>query len=173
MSVRYRVQLNGGYTVDDGAGLVASARYGDTGMPSSLDDYTDGTGTGQADQIYRVNFSLAATTGASYDLKGGGGEIDVIKAALAMVQVRKVEIYISTTQASGVTVRFGPQNTANAWQGPFQDVTANFYVEVGRDLKISSPFAGTWTVGATTKILRLYNPNAATVAGVMIVTGRK
>ncbi len=173
MSFRYRIRRNGGYTIISSSGLIAPGSFGDSDMPPILDDIAEGTGTGQANQLYKVPFSLLTTASATYDLKGGGGEVDVLGAALAMIEVRKIEIYISTTPASGVGVRFGPQNVTNGWDGPFSVVTATGYVFIPTEFKIKASFTGQWLVGSTTKILKLNNPGAGTVAGVMLVTGVK
>jgi len=175
MAVTVRYRRDGLYSVTGTGGRSAALRFGDTGMPSNLFSLSDGTTSGKADQLYYYPISLAATTGVSLDLKGGGGEEDVLGVTLAMVEVRWFYVWISTTPATTVSLRFGPQNITNAWKGPFADVTANFYMTVNRTLEMDAPTDGTtdWSVGASTKILRLYNPGASTVAGGLLVAGCK
>ncbi len=175
VTVKYRRQ--GLYSVTGSGGRSAALRFGaDAGaMPSDVFSLTNGTASNQADQIYYYPISLAATTGVSLDLKGGGGELDVLGAALAMVEVRWFYVWISTTPATTVSLRFGPQNITDAWQGPFSALTATYYLTVNRTLEMDSPADGAtnWAVGASTKVLRLYNPGAATVAGGLLVAGCK
>lgn len=158
--------------VNSATGLNITKRYGETGSPSTTMNYTSGTGSNQANVVYRYDFSLGATTGVNIDLRGGAGELDVTGAALSFTEIRDIEVYISTTQAANVNIRVGPQNETNGWLGPWSVITANGYTVVYRRLYMDFPFDGSLTtVDATHKILRLYNPNAGTVAGSIVITG--
>jgi hypothetical protein len=171
MAVNWRYYLQGGYNVTGTGGRSAALRYGDTGMPSNLFSLADGTTSDKANQLYYYPISLPATTGVTLDMKGGTGEKDVLDATMALVELRAFEIWISTTAATGVSLRFGPQGVTDAWQGPFAGVAAGDYITVRQRLCMNAPADGTWTVGATTKQLRIYNPGASTVAGTLIVAG--
>lgn len=141
-----------------------------TTAPTGRWSYADGTGDQQVKQNYRANFSVTAGSTLSVDLKGGGGELDQIRFALAFSRIRWVHVEI-TTPGTGVSLQVGPLGLTNAWQGWFSAVTSGFYEIVPHLVTKTDPF-GVWpAVGASTKILGIKNPGAATVAGTLIVSG--
>lgn len=170
MGLAAKVNITGGFTHTSGA-LVASGRFGESNMPAGTTVFADGTGAGQANQIFLVSFSIPATTMQLYDLKGGNGELDVLNVALAMTAVKQVVVEV-TTPASGTSLRFGPQNQTNAAQLWFQAATANFYDTVYSKFMQEDARAG-WALDATHKVLGLYNPGASAVAGTLLVIGTK
>lgn len=170
MGVSARYDWVGGYTAVSGP-LTAKARLGGSGEPAGTLTFADGTGAGQANFVYSRAISLAATTYLDIDLKGGGGELDVLNVAMAATAVKLVLLEI-TTPASGTSLRFGPQNRTNAAQLWFQDVTANFYVTVLDKFYMCDARAG-WALDATHKVISLYNPGASTVAATLRVVGTK
>lgn len=170
MGLEATFKLSGGFGHTSGL-LTASGRFGTAPMPIGTIAIADGTGAGQANQVFLAAFSIAATTMQLYDLKGGNGELDVLNAALAMTAVKMVAVEI-TTPASTKSLRFGPQNQTNAAQLWFQAATANFYDTVLSKFLQEDVRAG-WALDATHKVLALYNPGAVAVAGSLVVVGTK
>jgi hypothetical protein len=170
MGLAANLSWSGGYVHTIGA-LRAAGRFGVAPMPSGQAVIADGTGAGQANQVFSVAFSVGPSSFASYDLKGGGGELDVLNVALAMTAVKLVAVEI-TTPAANTSLRFGPQNQTNAAQLWFQAATANFYDTVLSRLMQEDIRAG-WALDATHKTIHLYNPGLAAVAGALLVVGTK
>lgn len=169
--MRARIQWTDGVS-DATGGRSYRSRFGTSPTPSGLFQLTDGTGTGAANSAYESAFTVAAGATKLIDLKGGNGETDVLGVALAMTAVKGVELIITTTPATGVSLRFGPQNQTNAAQLWFQAVTANFWQEVKDRFAMFDRHAG-WSIGSSTKVLAIHNPGAATVAAWIRVIGTK
>jgi hypothetical protein len=170
MGLEANFKLSGGFGHTSGL-LGASGRFGTAPMPIGTVRITDGTGAGQANQVFLAALSIAAGATQLYDLKGGTGELDVLNAALAMTAVKTVAVEI-TTPAAATSLRFGPQNQANAAQLWFQAVTANFYDTILSKFFQEDVRAG-WALDATHKVLAVTNPGAATVTGTLLVVGTK
>lgn len=170
MGLQSRIELQGGYTWTSGP-LTAAAAIAGLNEPAGVTAFSDGTGAGQANFVYSKNFSINATTMLLIDLKGGGGELDVLNVLMAATAVKAILLQIDTP-ASGTSLRFGPQNQTNAAQLWFQDVTANFYMTVLDKMFLDDPRAG-WALDATHKVLAIYNPGAGAVTGKLRVWGTK
>lgn len=170
MGLAARLDMSGGYTWTSGD-LKATGRFGSSTWPAGTLSFEDGTGSGQANFVYRAALSIAATTMQLIDLKGGTGELDTLNTAMAATAVKFVFLQITTPGAS-TSLRFGPQNQTNAAQLWFQATTANFYETVLDKFMMSDARAG-WSLDATHKVLGIYNPGASTVAGTLIVMGTK
>lgn len=171
MGLTYREQVNGGYLLTSGS-LKYRSDWDDGVFPTGITQLTNGTGDNQANSVFEAAFSIAATTMQLYDLLGGSGEVDVLNVALAFTKVKAVDVVLTTTPASGVSVRFGPQNQTDAAQLWFQAVTANFYDVVQSRFRQYDPVTG-WAIGAGASVLAIYNPGAAAVAGRLRVIGCK
>lgn len=170
MGLTSRFELVGGYSHILG-NLTGAGAVGGTSQPAGVTVFADGTAAGQANFVYENNFTLAATTMLNLDMKGGGGELDLLNRAMAATAIKAVLLQI-TTPASGTSLRFGPQNQSNAAQLWFQAVTANFYQEVFDILWVADPRAG-WSLDATHKVLSIYNPGASSVDARLRVIGTK
>lgn len=169
--MRARIQWTDGVLDSLGARSYRS-RFGTSPTPSGLFQLSDGTGTGQANQTYEAVLSIAAGATSLIDLKGGNSEKDVLGVALAMTAVKGVELILTTAPATGVSLRFGPQGATNAAQLWFQAATANFWIEVKDRFAHFDRHAG-WALGASTKVLAINNPGAATVGAWIRVIGTK
>lgn len=147
-----------------------SAGFSASGVPSGRFAYDYGTGDRQIQQVYQTAFNIAAGATLSVDLKGGTGEVDLVRGALNLSRVRWVCVEI-TTPGTGVKLQVGPDGVANAWQGWFSAVASGFYDIVGHTLSKNDPY-GVWgSVGAGTKILAVKNPTGAAIAGTLVVAG--
>lgn len=163
-------KLAGGYLHTSG-GHIASGRLGRTPEPTVSLDLADGTGAEQANQVYSASLSIAASATLLIDLKGGGGELDVLNVALAMTAV-KVVILTIDTPASGASLRFGPQGQTNAAQLWFQAATTNFWEQV-LDVMVKGDTRAGWALDGTHKVVAINNPGAATVTGKIRIIGTK
>ena len=59
-NLSYRMAIKGGWRVNNAYGLPVGLRFGASPQPSGLLNLTDGTGTDQANQLYRNPFVIAA-----------------------------------------------------------------------------------------------------------------
>jgi hypothetical protein len=171
MGLQSEMAVTGGYTFGTSVQPTASNRFGLSGAPSGVISFADGTGAGQANQVFQANLSIATVTMQLYDLKGGNGELDVLNVLLAMTAVKFVYLEI-TTPAAATSLRFGPQAQTNAAQLWFQAATANFYDTINSKFLMEDARAG-WALDATHKVLGIYNPGATTVTGKLWVFGTK
>lgn len=169
MGLSARITWADGVLVESG-GLSYRSRFGLSPTPAGLFVLSDGTGSGQANDVYEAAFSVLAGATLEIDLKGGNGEKNVLNQTLAFTTVKGVEIILATAPASGVSVRVGPQGLTNAAQLWFQAATANFY-DVVRDRCAQLDRGTGWALDATHKILGVHNPGAGTVAGWVRVIG--
>jgi hypothetical protein len=173
LDIRYTRQ--GGYTIPAvSGGLAAVQAFGAAGQLPAM-SLAIGPGNGvpdQANTLYRTDFSVAFGVTLGVDLKGGGGEKDVLNVALSLSRVVWLALEI-TNPGAGVSLQFGPQNITNAWQGPWGGVTALFYSTVIRRWEQDDPYAGWGVVDATHKILGLKNPAGSgnPVTGTLLVAG--
>lgn len=170
MGLQSKINITGGFSQTSGL-RTAAGKFGTPPMPSGLTTFADGTGPGQANQVFLVPFSINPTSMQLYDLKGGSGELDVLNEPLAMTAVKQVVLEV-TTPAAATSIRFGPQGQTNAARLWFEDVTADFYDAVLSKLLQEDARAG-WALDAAHKVLGLYNPGAAPVAGTLLVVGTK
>jgi len=133
--------------------------------------YTGCVATGAKAGSYELKDATAAgsTDKATYDLKGGGGELDVLNRALAMTAVKLVLVEVTTPGASA-SLQFGPQGQTNAATLWYQANTANFWSEV-RDRLMNCNSVGGWALDSTHKVIAIKNPGASTVAGTLWVIG--
>ena len=169
MPLTTRINWRDGVVYTTGA-LTYRSRFGTSPTPSGVFSLTDGTGDGAADDVFEDTFSINAATTLEIDLKGGNGELNVANEALNLATVKGVEIILTTTPASGVSIRFGPQGLTNAAQLWFQAATTNFY-DIVRDRFAQFDRATGWALDATHKVIGLHNPGAAAVAGWIRVIG--
>lgn len=170
MGLDAKVRMLGGYRHTNGT-LTAEARIGQGSEPAGVFSVSDGTGAGQANQFYSLDFNIAAGATLTVDLKGGGGEKDVLNAPMAMTAVKSVLIEIGTP-AAGTSILFGPQAAANGAQLWFGGVGATDRAEVLERFFNCDSRAG-WPLDATHKVLALKNPGAGAVTGKLRVTGTK
>lgn len=153
--------------------LPTGLRFGEAPLTGLL-SLSNGAGGGQADTLYRRDFSLTALGGGTdtitVDLRGGSGELDVTGAVLSLQRVRWVYVEL-TTPADAKAIRFGPRNVANAWQGWWGGVGASDYTIVPFILDQADPYDNWPVVDATHKVLSIHNPSAIAVVGTLLVGG--
>jgi hypothetical protein len=171
MGLTTRIQWTDGVLLE-AAGLRYRSRFGSSPTPSGLFQLSDGTGSGQANDVYEATFTITPSSTLEIDLKGGNGELNVLNQALAFTAVKGVEVIITTPPASGVSLQLGPQGVTNAAQLWFQAATTNFWQEI-RDRFAMFDRATGWALDATHKVLAIKNPGLADVSGWIRVIGLK
>lgn len=169
MGLKARIQWTEGVLYESG-GLRYRSRFDTSPTPSGIWSTADGTGLGQANDVYEAVFTITAGSTLSIDLTGAGGEKNVANVALAFTKVKGVELILTTVPAAGVSLLLGPQAVTNAAQLWFNGVAAADRVEV-RDRFAQLDKAVGWAlVGAAVK-LPVKNPGAASVSGWIRVIG--
>jgi hypothetical protein len=129
----------------------------------------DGTGAGQANQVYRARRTLAASAVEDLDLSGTSLQ-NPFGVNLALARVKTVAIAALAGNTNNVVIGGAP---TNAWVGPFGAATHTKAVRPGGfELWACSDVTG-WPVTATTAdLLRIANGGAgSTVTYDILVIG--
>ena len=158
-----------GMTLNQATGGVRFSRVEADGQPRGDTELAAGTAAGQVDQVYFRKITVPAGSGVSVDLKGGGGELDLVNRPLALVNLKYLYLEVAAP-AAGVEITVGPHGVANAFQGWWPGVTAADKTPVRDKFEQVDRTAG-WAVGASTKILRLANAGGADVDVYLIAAG--
>ena len=170
-SVTLGIRRVDGYTVTLSPGVVAGPRFGTPPLNGSF-AYGSAKAPLGIEQLYRSDFTLAPSTAFNVDLLGGTGEVDTANIALAMSQVRWIYLEL-TTPGLLTSLRLGPRGVTNGWQGPWGGVGASNYATVPHIFDVNDGYDLWAAVGAGAKILSIYNPGLAAVAGTLLVAGTK
>jgi hypothetical protein len=150
-------------------GTPIPLRFGATSHPAGRMRLFNGTAANQANVAFEKTFSLTAASNLDVDFTTGQTDVNGQAVNLSAVKLVYLEITSATT---GDSLRLGPQNVTNGWQGWFGTTTTTGYAECrGLFLQGGYNFAG-WTVDGTHKVLRLNNPSATTVSGYLWVVGK-
>ena len=145
---------------------------GNGGFAALTQNITDGaSGAYKANKYYRGQRTLAAAANDDLDLSGGLS--DPFGNAFNFTYVRGILLAIVTPDGTK-KLRFGPQNVANAWQGPFGGVGATVYFDVlDHFLLVNFTGVNGWAVtAATADILRINNPSAGAVTYNIAILGQ-
>ncbi len=121
----------------------------------------DGNSANPAQVIYHKQFTIAATTMKTISLNGGA-DTDNTNTALAMTKAKYFLVYILAPDGV-ISCRVGPQNQANAWQGPWGGLTAAVYDVCYYRREWAGPAAGVTITPATAMNFQIYNPGAGTI----------
>jgi len=149
--------------------ISTTVSVGDENWGAVSVSFDDGSSNQQANECYAEQISLAATTGQNIDLKNF---VNILGQAASLFTAVK-QVVVSIVSADGSKkVRVGPLNEADAAQLWFGGVAATDYAEVFDTLAQVNSWGG-WAVGASTKILRIYNPTGVLVVANVLVLGVK
>lgn len=170
LSATFSMSASGSQTKDDGLALVTdSFSSGGATFPAMSASFTMGTNAGQANKSYRVQQSIAANTTVHFDLTNS--LVDSFGVTLNFTKIKSVLVAIISPDGSK-KLRIGPQNAANAWQGPFGGVGAEVYLETVNWLHLCDHVGDGWDVTATTADhLPIRNPTANSVDFVIWILG--
>ena len=120
--------------------------------------FTDGAGADQADEHWSDERTLAAS--ASEDLDLAGVLTDAFGAVITFARIKFLYVEADAANTNDVVVGGAP---ANAWLGPFADVTDKFKVRPGGAHFDLDRTAGGFVVTAGTgDLLRVANSGAGT-----------
>lgn len=171
MSASVYVRRSGGWGMQGANGVRNSRGFGTGQTPAGLFSYPSGTGVNGVDTVYQsVSLSVPASSFVLVDLRGGGGERDMLNLSLSLSRVRWLYLELATPAASA-SLRFGPQNQTNAWQGPWSGVGATAYVTVPHVFDQTDGYNNWPVVDATRKVLAVYNPGGSAVVASLVVAG--
>lgn len=166
--------LSADYTLakDPTIGSVsAQGAVGSDDFPEMTHDWEDGTGDGQANEVYSALLTIAASSTTSLDLSGAAIE-NPFEEAIAFTTI--VAVFLAVVDpASTKRVRLGPQNVANAAQLWFGGTGATVYQEIYDDFAMVRKTGG-WTITAGTgDLLPISNPDGVDVDVAILIIGRK
>jgi hypothetical protein len=166
--------LNGTYTNSND--LSGGVDVTDSLVKSITDSLATGTGAAQADRLYRATRTLAATTGEDLDL--AGSLTDAFGATLTFARVKGILIKLNTTtagytlQVGGSASVTGATATSNQFINWVASATDIINVRGGGFLLLWSNDATGYAVTASTgDLLKIYNPNAASITYDIILIG--
>ena len=144
---------------------------GSNNFDPTVVQFANGTGAGQANEMFIGERTVGAGLNDDLDLSGTALQ-NPHNENVAFTSVRALVLDIDA--ADGVLqLRIGPQGVANAFQGWQGGVGASNYNQVFKSLFVIHPFAG-WTVTAgTADILRINNPSASSVTYRILILGTK
>lgn len=161
--------LKGSVTVSrglDNRQLSGSAQIGVNDFPSLKLSYTLGEAAGLAEDYMCAKYSIASSANQDIDLSGGL-TTDV---ASSVVGTKIKELIVAIESPDGTkSLRVGPQNVSNGWQGPFGGVGATCYQTVFHHLRWTEPYTGFDITAGTGDILRIHNPGAGTVVAHVLI----
>lgn len=136
---------------------------------SYVQEYADGTGADQAQQMFSDTRALAGSAAESLDL--AGGLASALGGNITFTAIK--EIIIVAAEANAGNIRVG-RVVANGFVGPFDQTAGSLGVTVppGGRIHLSNPGAGGWGVtGGTADLLRIENLDAAGVSYDIILVG--
>jgi hypothetical protein len=168
MSLQASVFFDGGFvlTGTNGAGGTVTAA-GSTPSPDLT--WTDGNSSGAANQVFAANFTIGVGNTTTYDLKGGGGEENVINQALSLSSVKEVAISISSP-VDGKYLTFGPNGVANSCPLWFGNATTGNETVYDSVCHVNRLAAG-WAVTTGNKKINLTNSGNVSISGNLLVIG--
>lgn len=149
----------------------ARLRWGTAPLPAGKFRLFDGAIDGACNQIAVTSFGVAASGAWEYDLRGGGGELDLVNRGLSLASL-KLLLVVVTDPAATKSLWFGPQNRSNTAQLWFNGVVAADRCQV-RDYFWQSDRQSGWAVSSGNGKIALTNPGSVTVAGTVLVAGVK
>lgn len=134
-------------------------------------------GVYQCQQWYQGQFVIASGATTDVDLtalvNGIGGTVD-FSGGSTFIKFMMVAI-ISPDGGTTKSLNVGPQGISNAWVGPFEAGTTNFYLIVGSRAILVDCVEGTGSlltaVGSTNKVLGLKNTGSASLTCQLFIMG--
>lgn len=138
----------------DVTSAIESFSIGSNDFDEIKTDWTNGTGSNQANSLWTDERTLA--NGATDSLDLAGGLTDVYGATITFAVLKCLLIHIDSADGTKA-LRVGPRSVSNAFTGPWGDATD--FVTVHKTLYMEEPFTG-WTVTAGTGDLLIVNNNS-------------
>jgi len=167
LGATFQTNANGTYVKGASQRSTQTAfQLGQNSMPPLVKTYTTGTGTDQANKMFVNVYTIAGTTNQDLDL--AGSLIDDQGNTLTFAAIKEILVIINSPDGTK-KLEIGPAAVANAFIGPFADVSdkLTFFDHI----RLSHPYAG-WTVTAGTgDIMRLRNSSATALDATVIIVG--
>ncbi len=147
-----------------------TATVKDSGQLENTLTLAHGTGEQQADLLWHAQRMLAAgaddlldLTALSRSALGATGTVQFAKVKLVLV--------LNLAGSSGQVLQAGPGGATNGWKEPFAG-EASALVEIGPGgcWMQAAPLEG-WNVTATSKILKMHNPNTSQLNYQIVLVG--
>ena len=156
------------YIKDGTSGATLSKRFGAVSVPDLGVSFSYGSGSGQANKLYYASRTVATVTADNLDLAGSLS--DSLGNTLTFTSLKLMLFAVSSPDGTK-TLRIGPRNQSNPFQGPWGGTGATVYQDVTHHWYGYEPVAG-WTVTAGTgDILGVYNPSAGSVTYSVLLVG--
>lgn len=158
----------GGRMIDEASNTQQTISPGVTPAPSGTFNLNYGTSSGQANQWYAGQRTVTATTADNLDLSGV--LTNPVSGTVTLTAVKRVLIQIVSPDGTK-SLRVGPQNVSNAWQGPWGGTGATVYETVYEEMDKKNQYSGWAVTAGTGDILGIYNPGATSVTYFIWIIG--
>lgn len=145
-----------------------SRRFGLGGVPDLGVSLGFGTGSGQANKAY---FGLRTVSATSFDLVDLSGSLTDGLGNTFSPSALKLAVVAIVSPDGTKSLRVGPQNQSNAWQGPWGGTGSTVYQTVTHHWHFYSPVAGVAVTAGTGDVLPVYNPGATSVTYALLLAG--
>lgn len=156
-------------TLETATGKSQHANFGFGSIPALALSLGFGTGSGKANKFYFGKRTLAATTFDLIDLSGS--LVDFTGTTIAFT---KLKLAIVSLDVPGVStsLRAGPQNQSNSFQGAFGGAGATVYKTIlDWEFVVKETTAGYTVTAGTGDIFPVYNPGAASLDYYVLLVG--
>jgi hypothetical protein len=161
----------GSYTGASGLGQAAGSLNVPGGLWSAMQaQLTFGSGSGQANQVYIAQRTVAAAADDNLGLNGGG----LLSPVGDVIAFTKVKLILVAIEAPDGTKKLnvGPNGVANAAPLSFGGVAAGAYkVVTNWEVIALEPVAGYTITPATSFLLPIHNPGTGSVTYDVLVLG--
>lgn len=139
-----------------------------SGFPTFDMTFENGTGNGQANEMYVGRSTVAGTTTVSLDL--AGSLVNPVNETITFATIKLILVIIRSPDGTKA-LRVGPQNVANAFVGPFNAATA--YITTSQHAFMFTNYTG-WTVTAgSVDIFPIHNPSGTSLDADVLLIGTK
>jgi hypothetical protein len=156
------------YIKDGTTSAILSKRFGAVSVPDLGIAFTFGTGSGQANKLYIASRTVATVTADNLDL--AGSLADGLGNTITFTSL-KLMLFAITSPDGTKTLRIGPRNQSNPFQGPWGGTGATVYQDVTHHWYGYEPVAGWAVTAGTGDILGVYNPSAGSVTYTVLLVG--
>lgn len=145
-----------------------AVEFGQNDWPDLALEYEHGTGSGQVDKQFVGSYTILTT--ANQDLDLSGVLVDDFGTTISFTKIKELIVAIDTPGATK-SLRVGPQNVTNGWQGFWGGTGATVYDTVDHSMRWSDPYTGKTVTAGTADILRINNPSGVSVTVHVLILG--
>lgn len=156
------------YFQDGTTGAVIAKRFGAVSVPDLGISLTFGTGSGQANKFYFASRTVATVTADNLDL--AGTLADGLGNTVTFTALKLMVFAVSSPDGTK-TLRIGPRNQSNPFQGPWGGTGATVYQDLTHHWYDYRPVTGHTVTAGTGDTLGVYNPSAGSVTYTVLLAG--